>query len=194
MKLIMDFIIFSLFIYIVTEYPKTLMFILAIVVLWCIGGGIWANIISRKAKINDQKYKAYKDFLVTQQLTQIDNLAAAFGVSYDEAKNGLQEMINDGYFVGAYINESNREIVLPQTILAETSPPYPTAQMPTCVVACKGCGANNTIVIGQAKECEYCGSPMRESRWNQGGESRGEHQGETRGKQGGNQGGDRKKK
>ena len=31
----------------------------------------------------------------------------------------------------------------------------------TKVVKCKECGAKNTIVIGQAKECEYCGSLLQ---------------------------------
>lgn len=30
----------------------------------------------------------------------------------------------------------------------------------SCVVACKGCGAKNTVIIGQIGECEYCCSPI----------------------------------
>lgn len=31
----------------------------------------------------------------------------------------------------------------------------------TKVVKCKECGAKNTIIVGQTKECEYCGTLLQ---------------------------------
>jgi DNA-directed RNA polymerase subunit RPC12/RpoP len=68
-------------------------------------------------------------------------------------------MIDSGYFEGAYINERTREIVLSKHSV-ESSTKANGSQKQTRIVACKSCGANNAIAIGNTNECEYCGSPL----------------------------------
>lgn len=122
------------------------------------GGGIYLFFVSKRMKRNGEKYKHYINLIVNQQQTSIDNIAAAVGVSYDDAKKDLQKMIDCGYFSGAYIHEGNREFVMEQK---QPKAEVNSGSAQTKVVVCKSCGANNTVIIGKTCECEYCGSPIQ---------------------------------
>lgn len=126
----------------------------------CLGGiGIWFRRISKKMKRKGEKYKKYTALVINQSQSSIDYIASAVGVTYENAVHDLQEMIDAGYLTNTYINKSSRMIVTahgtPQSAVQTAA-----AQPQTKVIACSGCGANNTIIIGQINECEYCGSPL----------------------------------
>lgn len=122
-------------------------------------GGIWLNRIAKKMKTNGEKYKKYITLVINQNMTEIDNIAPALNVSYEIAKEDLQKMIDLGYFVGAYINENSREIILAKH--SNNTPNQSKVNLPaTRVVVCKSCGANNSISIGVINNCEYCGSSI----------------------------------
>ena len=127
-----------------------------VIIMLLIFGGIGTGflIASRNLKKNDGKLIKYIDIIIKQKHTEIDNIAANAGVPYEVAKKDIQNLINSGYFPGAYINETSRKIIFQQPI-ENTSAKTQSAQ--TKVIACKGCGANNTVVIGHPCECEYCG-------------------------------------
>ena len=126
------------------------------------GGGVILNWFARKTKRAGERYKKYIALIVNQSQTSIDNIASAVGIPYDAVSKDLQKMIDSGYFVGAYIDTTQREIML-----AKVAPPQvstssaPSAlQVQERVVICRSCGANNRVV-GQIGECEYCGSPLQ---------------------------------
>jgi Zn finger protein HypA/HybF involved in hydrogenase expression len=126
------------------------------------GGGVLLNWFARKTKRAGERYKKYITLIVNQSQTLIDNIASAVGIPYDLAVKDLQKMIDMGYFIGAYIDVNQREIVLaktapPQTLTQSASPAIPIQEK---VVACSNCGANNKVT-GQIGECEYCGSPLQ---------------------------------
>lgn len=122
-------------------------------------GGFCVNRVGRNMKKNGEKYKKYIALIVNQHLTQIDMIATEVGVTYDVATADLQKMIDTGYFVGAYISENSREILLAKPAIDATTQTTAT-QSQTRVVECKGCGANNSIKIGQTNQCEYCGTAI----------------------------------
>lgn len=124
-----------------------------------IAGGIWLLIIARNMKINGVKYKKYINLVINQHVTDIDNIAASMGVTYTVASRDLQKMIDSGYFTGGFINVNTREIVLLNSNEVSSTQTNPS-QAQTRVVACKSCGANNTVVAGKNNVCEYCGSPL----------------------------------
>ncbi len=64
-------------------------------------------------------------------------------------------MIDLGYFEGAFLNESSRQIMLSRNVSENLN--HAINQQ----VVCKSCGANNTIASGRANECNYCGSTLR---------------------------------
>lgn len=129
-----------------------------IILLAIFGGtGLVFLLTSIKMKKYGEKYKKYISIIVNQKQHILDNIASSVGVTYETSLVDLQKMLEFGYFPGAYINESNREFVLPEKQQIQTNIPK-TSQ--TKVVTCKSCGANNTVTIGRANECEYCGSPI----------------------------------
>ena len=123
--------------------------------------GISLILLGNSMTKNAGKYKKYLSIIVNQNITSIDNIAAANTVSYDVAKKDIQKMIDNGYFSGAYINDGTRELVLPQNRHAENTLQNDYEQnVQTKVVTCKSCGARNTVVVGKTGECEFCGSPI----------------------------------
>lgn len=128
-----------------------------------VGGGIALIVVSRRNKKKAQKFKKYIAIVVNQNITSIDNIAAAMDLPYDVVKSDLQNMIDKEYFFNAYINESKREIIIvhkrKQDYNKEASVKFnPNVQV--VVVTCKGCGAKNKILKGSVGECEFCGSPI----------------------------------
>jgi len=121
----------------------------------CGGAGLWLLLVANKMYKNGLKYKKYVKAVVNQGHTAVDNIAANVGVTYETALDDLYKMMEQGYFGGSYIDETNREIILPKASIQD-----PVIKEDTKVVSCKSCGANNTVFIGRANSCEYCGSPI----------------------------------
>ncbi|MCL2078935.1 MAG: hypothetical protein FWH17_03725 [Oscillospiraceae bacterium] len=138
--------------------------------LWAlslIGGGVWTFFKARKMKIDGERYKKYISIVINQSQTSIDNIASAVGIPYDAAVKDLQKMIDTGYFTGAYIDVTQREIVLAKTVQVKESTskeadslPPSAVQVQERIVACSSCGANNKVK-GHVGECEYCGSHLQ---------------------------------
>jgi succinate dehydrogenase hydrophobic anchor subunit len=127
-----------------------------------IGGGLALIILGAKRKKEAVRFKKYIDMVINQRITSIDNIAASFPTTYDIANKDLQKMIKKGFFMDAFINQSEREIVLPheqQNIKNDQSQGYNAGEMQ--IVNCKSCGAHNKLVKGSVGECEYCGSPIK---------------------------------
>lgn len=125
---------------------------------------------AKRMKKNSEKLKKYISIVINNNQTSIDNIAAAIPIDYEQAKNDLQKMIDNGYFQGAYIDTANREIVLPTNEnsqpmnISEDTAPRENENMSQPgfkVVICKNCGANNKVIEGTVCECEYCGSPLQ---------------------------------
>ena len=125
------------------------------------GGGVIIYCFARKTKRTGERYRKYISLIVNQNQTSIDNIASAVGVSYNVTAKELQKMIDSGYFVGAYIDTTERDIVLAKTAQPQASVSFTpsTVQLQERVVVCGSCGANNKV-IGQVGECEYCGSHL----------------------------------
>lgn len=120
-------------------------------------GMIWA---SGRVKRSGVRYKQYIEFVVNQRRRNIDDVAAAMNISYDDAVKGLNKMISLGYFKDAYIDHGTHEIVFPQLQQAEAAlnDEKQTVQMRT--IKCPNCGGNNTAPVGKVCECMFCGSPI----------------------------------
>lgn len=131
------------------------------------GGGAFMIYAAKNMKVNAEKLKKYITIVINNNETSIDNIAAAIPASYEQTTKDLQKMIDNGYFENAYIDVSNREIVLLNKSTVQTHS-VSNIQMNSPVndpqinaVVCKNCGANNKVVEGQVCECEYCGSMLK---------------------------------
>lgn len=146
-------------------------------------GGVIMIISANRKRSRSNKYKKYIAIVTDNKVRKIDSIANAFPTTYEKAHNDLIEMINKGFFEGAYIDESKREIIYANSItddlaaqLLENLQQYTqsqlTKQQPFTeqkeppkkkeprIVICKNCGGNNKIIDGDIGECEYCGSPI----------------------------------
>lgn len=126
-------------------------------------GGIVLLRFGNKVKREADDIRKYLSIVVNGYTRKIDEIAAAAGKPYEEAKRDLHSMIDKGYLKNAYIDESERRIVLAND---HSVPDYESAEnsvehedVETHMVVCPNCGANNLVALGSA-ECEYCGSPL----------------------------------
>ncbi|WP_097025637.1 hypothetical protein [Clostridium peptidivorans] len=117
--------------------------------------------LSKKLAFKAEKYEKYTSIITNEKQLIIDNIAEAMSLPTNVVRKDLNDMINNEYFQGAYINNSTNEIVLPQQSkgnINETTPNY-ESKIEAKVVTCKCCGAQNKITTSVV-ECEYCGSPL----------------------------------
>lgn len=127
------------------------------------GGGAFSLYKASSYIKKGKKYSRYVSIINSESDTSIDRIAVAYPTSYEDAVNDIQGMIDDGYFMSAYVDLNNRTLIIPRT---GTSTSRSTKQEDTLAdrrpksIKCKNCGATNTIVPGAVAECEYCGSPL----------------------------------
>lgn len=136
-----------------------------IMILFFAIAGFALRKVAKKIVKDAEDVKQYLSIIVNGNVRQMDNIAATTGKSYEIVRSDIQKMIKKGYLKNAYINESTREVVLPNSETSEmknvnNSNKIQAEKIPTKIVACSCCGANNTIA-GEQGECEYCGSPIK---------------------------------
>ncbi|WP_315121274.1 hypothetical protein [uncultured Clostridium sp.] len=116
---------------------------------------------SKKLAFKAGKYEKYVFIIMDGKEFIIDNIAGAMSLPVYVVKKDLKDMINKGYFQGAYINDRTNEIVLSKQNKKNvngTTPNY-EPKIEAKAVTCKSCGAPNRVTTSVA-ECEYCGSPL----------------------------------
>lgn len=130
-------------------------------IIFFIVAGVALFIFSKKLIINSEKYKKYITIIINGNEFILDNIAGAMSLPINVVKKDLNNMINNGYLQGAYINDSTNEIVLPkqskENIDDTISQDKPEIEL--SVVTCKCCGAKSKITTSVG-ECDYCGSPL----------------------------------
>lgn len=127
-------------------------------------GAIALVFYGKKIRAKAERFKKYLAVIINGKQYQIDTIASSINVSYDIAKKDIQEMIDKGYFNGAYINEGTHTLVLVnnqgnvnnQNVIEDNHNDNYTVHAPK-LVTCKCCGANNNV-YGDNDECEFCGS------------------------------------
>lgn len=136
-----------------------------ITMLFFLFAGVSLFVLGKNIRNNADIYKKYISIIVNGEMIDIDNIAASIPTSYENAKKDLQKMIEKGFFQGAYINEAERQLILPEKSQASSSNQFSNAKqnVNTQVVICKGCGAQNIITAGSFGECEFCGSKLEEA-------------------------------
>ncbi|KLE15294.1 hypothetical protein [Clostridium sp. C8] len=129
-------------------------------ILFFLIAGVTLFMFAKKLSSNAEKYKKYISIIINGNEYILDNIASAMSLPINIVKKDLKDMINNGYFQGAYINDSTNEIVLPKTSkenINETTFNNSVPQDEVKVITCKCCGAQNKVTSSGA-ECEYCGS------------------------------------
>lgn len=127
------------------------------------GGGAFALYKAHSYIKKGTKYNRYVSIINSSNDMLIDNIAVAYPTTYEKATEDIQSMIDDGYFMNAYIDLNRRELIMPQrsvSVNVTVNQNTAHADVQPTSVKCKNCGATNTVVPGAVNECEYCGSPL----------------------------------
>ena len=131
--------------------------------LFYILGGLFILILANQLKVKEIKFREYLTCVMDQGITSIMELSLVFQNNPADVVEVLTEMIQAQYFGNAYIDQIKQTIVFPHREFANRGSQKfanGTHSEKTEIVVCKNCGGNNTIVIGQVCECEFCGSPI----------------------------------
>lgn len=152
--------------------------ILALAVI--IGIGVFLLYRGRKMKKYGQRYILYNSMICNNR-RNLDDIAASVNIPKVAVIKELQDLINEGYLQGGYIDKVKQEVLVPEfsnispqniTIQLQPEPQSPRPQpQPTAtnmqvkapqrrVVICPNCGGNNECVEGTPIACEFCGSPI----------------------------------
>lgn len=129
------------------------------VMVVCFGG---AGLALWKAKVYIDKgirYSKYLSVINGSQDTRLGVIAAACGTTPEQAARDIQEMLDDGYFMGARIDGQSRELVIPVHTQPKKETPPPPKQV-IRVMTCRCCGGINEVVQGEIAQCDYCDSPL----------------------------------
>lgn len=92
---------------------------------------------------------------VSEDSVPIAKIAPALGMSREQTKEKIQELLNDKYLTNIFINNHNDHVVFADRTASATQ----SAAEPV-EVTCSKCGATSTVIPGQSNKCEYCGSPL----------------------------------
>lgn len=115
-----------------------------------VGIGVSALLTALRYIKKGTKFQRYVTIVNATKELRVDRIAAAYPVAYEVAAEDLQDMLNAGYFMGAYLDLQKGMLVMPMA----------REQAPVRCVTCQCCGAANKLTAGAANVCEYCGMPL----------------------------------
>lgn len=125
-------------------------------------GGLLTRLGIKLSK-NLKLFNRYKNLITYQNVHLIKDLAQRTQQDPSKVSADIDTMIELGFLPNAYIDEADKTIDLPKDKHSDkTTAPKEDSKKETTykVVTCKGCGANNTVAVGQTSECEYCGNSI----------------------------------
>lgn len=128
------------------------------ILIFVIPGGI-CFYFGNKRKKKNELYNKYIKHIKTRRIISIDTLCNLVNEDYDTLLNNITDMISKE-IIDAYLQDD--EIIMRGNLSANDNLSYETEiKKETKIVKCKECGAKNTLIIGQNKECEYCGTLLQ---------------------------------
>ena len=133
-----------------------------VIILFFIIAGFVLRRLAKKLRKDAEEIRQYLVMIVNNNVRNMNDIASAFGKTYEDVKKDIEKMIQKEYLKNAYIDESAKKIVLAgggwETDGGEQTQGT-SENNGKRSVTCRCCGANNTI-SGERGECEYCGSPL----------------------------------
>lgn len=130
-------------------------------ILFFLISGLIMLYFGKRIKANAGLFKKYIEIVGNKHEYSLKNISNEVNLPADKVKTDLQKMIDKGYFSGAYIDEENYEIAMPDiNENTDNEQTQKQSSVEMVVVKCKSCGANNKIAKHSVGECEFCGSPI----------------------------------
>ena len=127
-------------------------------------GAIAGDIIGSTHEFRPIKTKEFSLFNKRSRFTDDTIMTLAVAKWLINDKDSKDELVDQlQYFGNAYIDQVRQALVFPHREYVNTGSKNSANGVQsenTEVVVCKNCGGNNTILVGQVCECEFCGSPI----------------------------------
>lgn len=108
---------------------------------------------NNKSKI----YNKYANYINIRKKVGIDELCNNLNTPYDTTINILTEMISKK-IIDAQLKDDKVILNGVYNPIENISINNIEEKEETKIVKCPECGAKNTVIVGQTKECEYCGT------------------------------------
>lgn len=126
--------------------------VVVVIILLLIGiFTIWCGLRRKKLRL---LFKEYVSYLSVNPMGDLDDLAASTGTAPDTVKKNIRFMIKKHFFVDAYIDEDDNQLVLAS---ARKKQGY-QKELVFKACRCPYCDGSNLIAEGTAARCDYCGS------------------------------------
>lgn len=137
------------------EETQSILF--GVVGLVMLGFGIFC--LHRKRSLNRllADFQRYNAILANDPVKTINRIADMTGETVDKVRQKVNQMIEKGYFVNAYIDQSGK-IVLADRQKMDEVVGNNVGQKDLVTVTCPNCGGINRLNKGQTGKCEFCGA------------------------------------
>jgi hypothetical protein len=126
--------------------------------IFLVGGG-YLSYISVEMIIKRKKYMRYIELVVKESQYSIFTIARILRLPQEYVIWDLQEMIDKGYFKGAYIDKGKNEMILVNGNLGQEKTNRCSGK--EILVICEHCGASKLVCEGAISKCEYCDSYLQ---------------------------------
>lgn len=148
------------------ETVDTSIFFMALIIF----GGLGIIFMLKAIKLGKpgKRYLLYKSIIASGQEANISSIAQMVSEEPEKVEREIQELIDEGYFTGVFIDFNTKEIMsnqrqqMDQRIVINVVPPTALTEMKPKIktIKCPNCGGNNQVIDGQTCECEFCGAPL----------------------------------
>ena len=102
-------------------------------------------------------FRRYNAILASDPMKTIYRLAEMTGDTIENVRKNVNRMIEKGYFVNAYIDQSGK-IVLADREKMNQVVGNNDDRKDFITITCPSCGGVNRLVKGQVCKCEFCGA------------------------------------
>lgn len=113
-----------------------------------------------RRKKEEKLIDKYLKYINARRNINMDILCQKIGVTKEKAIQDITELINEN-IINGYIDENNTLILSKYEEFEKAKEKEESENI--IVVKCPECGAKNTISIGVAKECMYCGTVLHDT-------------------------------
>ncbi len=125
--------------------------------IFTLGIGVACLLSHRRSSRLLADFRKYNAILASDPVKTIYRIAEMTGETVENVRKNVNRMIEKGYFVNAYIDQSGR-IVLADREKMNDVVANNDDRKDFVTITCPSCGGVNRLAKGQIGKCEFCGA------------------------------------
>ena len=126
------------------------------IIMISIGSLCFFQGVVREKKLKE--YKKYLPYIKSRKKIRLETLSNKLNVDLEIVKLTILEML-DKEIINGYFSEDEYELIITDKNNKKTDLTEKAKE--TKVVKCPSCGAKNNVIVGEKKNCEFCGTPLQ---------------------------------